>query len=126
MWNETEAWDLLEVMQPDSANELFSYPIDFRPDSSYRLEIFDDAFGTCCYAGHGWFTMIIAESVSEEHSNGTVIWNATGDVSDGRMEVRFFVDSIGNAAVIDVCGGLVPCIEKPWIDVNLLLGMAKS
>lgn len=88
------SWDDEKAGGPYAAQrQLESAELSVKPDSIYRMIIFDSlADGTCCMYGKGWFTFTVANTTA--NSEGSVLFNATG-LDFKEMDIFIHVDSTG-------------------------------
>lgn len=93
-------WVVLDTGSLSDVSSLHSRSLQVETATLYRLMVADSAGdGTCCSYGEGWFT-ITNSTPSSNHEQGTVIWDATGGVFDGRLDVYIQIDSTGSAFLV--------------------------
>lgn len=93
----TGLWQTLDTHQPANATSIHSYTELVDTDNLYRVQIIDAyGDGTCCGSGLGWFT-ITSSTPSNDHTEGSVIWEATGDALESSLDVYIRIDSNGTA-----------------------------
>lgn len=97
--------EILDDQSPTNASAVNNYTHDIDAESLYRLQLFDGyGDGTCCESGLGWFTMT-SSTPSDEHDEGSVVREVTGDDLVSSLDVFIWVDSQGNALVLQYFPG---------------------
>ena len=100
--DENGFWNVLDSSSLEGFTSLlWSSTHRLEPASEYRLVITDsEDDGICCTYGKGWLTITNA-TTSVNHEKGTVMWNATGDSYESRLELLISVDSEGRAGLVE-------------------------
>jgi len=98
-------WQLLDTDSPEVANGINSYTKWVDPDALYRLQLFDDyEDGSCCQFGLGWFT-ITDSTPSLDYAEGTVVWEATGNILESSLDVFLWIDPDYHAQMVEYLPG---------------------
>jgi len=102
--NEEDEWPgVVAMVEPFAIpGEVLQYDLPLAQPGLYRLFFFDLDSGMCC----DWFT-ITTNAVTDENSQGSVMWHAPGKITELWLEVYIWVGEAGIPEVVEYEEGIV-------------------